>query len=459
MKNCPFCGSQIEDGDHFCKNCGKEINVTSNEQSDFNEDSQSPEISQENSAKKKLFVALFFIALIILGMGWWSWKSSQEDSINGDSNANTEVVNSSSKDVTVTKEVIIKRLEEIFDNVVKGKAQDCDERYFSSDFRRIYKKVEDLDNRINQGEVGFWDSGFWDMSQDCNGMRIVVNDVYDVKDNEAIAKVTFTIKYDDTSKNHNEEIKVILEDGKWVLDDVHGYKKRMKDYYEDNKDSQPSTNQSDLDWLQGHWVYDILNGGGYHQGRIHVEINGDRIIQYRKSRSESKNPTYTIEDDKIKAFFYNDMQTEYPLDRVNHRIDLGDGHWMYKLGSDKDYQRARGFTSEISIFKKLENKIFIRNDCFKEEDKEVESIKFDGDGKLYINGKYEGTVSVDEYTLEEAKLSFKGKGDFSNTEIKVDTQKDIIWLFRLTMSAHKHYYTFKLSESDRDALIEELTSE
>ena len=94
MKNCPFCGSQIEDGDHFCKNCGKEINVTSNGQSDFNEDSQSPEISQENSAKKKLFVALFFIALIILGMGWWSWKSSQEGTeLRTDSLATADVSN------------------------------------------------------------------------------------------------------------------------------------------------------------------------------------------------------------------------------------------------------------------------------------------------------------------------------------------------------------------------------
>lgn len=131
---------------------------------------------------------------------------------------------------------------------------------------------------------------------------------------------------------------------------------------------------------------------------------------------------------------------------------------MYRLGSDKDYQRARGFTSEISIFKKLENKNFIRSDAL-EKNKEVESIKFDGDGKIYINGKYEGTVSVDEYTLEDAKLSLKGEGDYSNTQINVNISKVEIWYFYITMTTGKHYYKFKQSSSDRDALIKELTSE
>lgn len=138
------------------------------------------------------------------------------------------------------KEDITKKLEEIFDDVVKGNARDCDERYFSSDFKRIYKEVEDIDNRFYQGEVGFWDFGFWDMSQDCDGMSITVNDVYGIKEKEAMAKVTFTvINYGGASESRNEDIKIIFEDGKWVLDDLHGYKKQMKDYIEEYKDAQP----------------------------------------------------------------------------------------------------------------------------------------------------------------------------------------------------------------------------
>ena len=40
-------------------------------------------------------------------------------------------------------------------------------------------------------------------------------------------------------------------------------------------------------WLQGHWVYDLPYGT-----RIHVVIEGNRIIQYSNSRSESTNPTF-----------------------------------------------------------------------------------------------------------------------------------------------------------------------
>ena len=411
MKNCPFCGCQIEDGDHFCKNCGKEVNGTRNDQPVINEESQSPEVFQESSSKNKLLIVLFFIALIILGMGWWSWMSSQEDSINGDSNANTEVVNNSSKDATVTKEVIIKRLEEIFDNVVKGKAQDCDERYFSSDFKRIYKKVEDLDNRINQGEVGFWDSGFWDMSQDCNGMRIVVNDVYDVKDNEAIAKVTFTIKYDDTSKNYNEEIKVILEDGKWVLDDVHGYKKRMKDYYEDNKDSQPSTNQSDLDWLQGHWVYEQGNYKG------HFVIEGNTLTQYSSMNPEHVTNYYRIDGDELYA---GEMTAK--LDLINHRIDYGDGYWMHKVSSassqnysnsansSSSQERQRPFSDGEDVMARLYNQKFRHSSGLE--------IIVDGYGRIEIDGDPAGILSVLRYNSESALLRY-GNGLYGEGKLLV----------------------------------------
>lgn len=78
--------------------------------------------------------------------------------------------------------------------------------------------------------------GFWDMAQDSVEMNITVNDVYNIKGNEAMAKVAFNY---DGSDTENEEIKVVLENGKWVLDDVHGYKGAMLIFIEENRNYLP----------------------------------------------------------------------------------------------------------------------------------------------------------------------------------------------------------------------------
>lgn len=191
-----------------------------------------------------------FVLLAIIG------NFSSKDSSNDRSNANAVTVGSTSTGVETsgsTKETITKRLEEIFDDVVKGKTNDYEERYFSSDFNRIYNEVAEIDDRFAQeGELGFWDSGFWDMAQDEVKLSATIKDVYDVKDKEAMAKITFKFTYfDGSSHTSNEDIKVVLENGKWVLDDIHDYKKQMKAFVERNKDFQPSTTQNKIESTSG----------------------------------------------------------------------------------------------------------------------------------------------------------------------------------------------------------------
>lgn len=137
--------------------------------------------------------------------------------------------------------------------MVKGKTNDYEERYFSSDFNRIYNEVAEIDDRFAQeGELGFWDSGFWDMAQDEVKLSATIKDVYDVKDKKAMAKIAFKFTFFDGSSHiNNEDIKVVLENGKWVLDDLHGYKKQMKAFVEENKNNQPSTTQDKIESSSG----------------------------------------------------------------------------------------------------------------------------------------------------------------------------------------------------------------
>lgn len=259
VKFCPTCGAEIVSGNKFCTKYGSERMETEKfcSQCGIPFDVE-PNINhivhnggKSSSFKKYLpYILGAFVLLAIIG------NFSSKDSSNDRSNANAVTVGSTSTGVETsgsTKETITKRLEEIFDDVVKGKTNDYEERYFSSDFNRIYSEVAEIDDRFAQeGELGFWDSGFWDMAQDEVKLSATIKDVYDVKDKKAMAKIAFKFTFfDGSSHTNNEDIKVVLENGKWVLDDLHGYKKQMKSFVEENKNYQPSTTQNKIESSSG----------------------------------------------------------------------------------------------------------------------------------------------------------------------------------------------------------------
>jgi len=242
---CPHCGASVGESDAFCQNCGKSLNESrSSEPITYEEE-------QPKSGFKK-YLPYIIGGILLLGIiGYFNSKGS-----NGGSSTNTIAVDSVSIDSTdspSTKEIITKRLEDIFEDVAKGNAKDCDERYFSSDFKKIYKEVIDIDELFAQeGSLGFWDFTFWEMTQGDGIMSVDIKDVYDIKDKEATAKLSFKYSYDNASSEYkNEDIKVVLENGKWVLDDLHGYKKQMKAFVEENKDYQPSNTQNKIDSSSG----------------------------------------------------------------------------------------------------------------------------------------------------------------------------------------------------------------
>ena len=189
-----------------------------------------------------LYVIIGILTVALIVFGFLMLKSDKEGS-QEEVKLETQVENndSPSPDADTStgqspKEHITKSLEELFENVVKGNTHEYNENYFSSDFKQIYNKVDELDERLaEEGYIGFWDFGFWDMAQDDVKMNIAVDDVYNIKDHEAMAKVTFKFTFDGQTETRNEEIKVIRESGRWVLDDLHGYKEQMKNYIEENK--------------------------------------------------------------------------------------------------------------------------------------------------------------------------------------------------------------------------------
>jgi RNA polymerase subunit RPABC4/transcription elongation factor Spt4 len=288
---CSHCGASINENDSFCPNCGKNLKETSTiEQIVYNEE------QPKNGFKKYLpYIIGAFVLLGIIGY------FSSNDSSNQNNSTNAVVADSTSTEIEASvgqlaKEQITKRLEEIFDDVAKGNINDHDEKYFSSDFNRIYNEVAEIDDRFAQeGELGFWDSGFWDMAQDEVKLSATIKDVYDVKDKEAMAKIAFKFTYyDGSSETRNEDIKIVLENGKWVLDDLHGYKKQMKAFVEENKNYQPSTTQDKIDSSSGN---DYSSNSSNTSSSARTFANEQYVVGYLVNQTFRSSNGFTIRFD------------------------------------------------------------------------------------------------------------------------------------------------------------------
>ena len=156
VKYCPTCGAEIVSGNKFCTKCGSERMGTEKFCSqcgnpfDVELNINHVVINEGKSSSFKKYLPYILGAFVLLAIiGYFSSKDSSNDG----SNVDAVAVGSTSTGVEAsgsTKETITKRLEEIFDDVVKGKTNDYEERYFSSDFNRIYNEVAEIDDRFAQ---------------------------------------------------------------------------------------------------------------------------------------------------------------------------------------------------------------------------------------------------------------------------------------------------------------------
>ena len=369
VKFCPTCGAAIVRGNKYCTKCGNERKGTEKFCSQCGTPFETPidnepivyEEEQPKSGFKRYlpYILGAFVVLAIIGY------FNSEDSNNGNNSTNTVAVDSVSIDSTAnpsTKEIITKRLEEIFKDVAKGNAKDCDERYFSSDFKKVYKEVADIDERFAQeGSIGFWDYTFWEMTQGDGIMSVDVKDVYNIKDKEATAKLSFKYSYDNApSEYKNEDIKVVLENGKWVLDDLHGYKKQMKAFVEENKDYQPSTSQDKIDSSSGNdYSSNSSNTSSYSKyvGRWILrkttdEGNRMRIEVTLRNNKSGENVVFAEHGSRDEVLVYEEYQQCILNDGVIYMTKDGDingkGVPKLRVGSDGLYSFNGGKFSRIS---------------------------------------------------------------------------------------------------------------
>ena len=92
-------------------------------------------------------------------------------------------------------------------------------------------------------------------------------------------------------------------------------------------DAKNCDKESDLSWLQGHWVY---RQGSY---EAHLVIKENTVRQYSSLNSESTYYTFRVDGNTMYIKPIKNDGTDFfvTLDYQNHRIDYGDGNWMRKI--------------------------------------------------------------------------------------------------------------------------------
>lgn len=357
---CTECGHDVSDKASACPNCGCPIQAADN--TSVKEMEVKPLYVKEGNGKKWALLALLFL---IIGGGCYLISRSSNDTLNDDNRINTVDTEPIYRDIASVnlspKGIITNSLEELFNDVMIGKdgnGPEYDEKYFSTDFNRIYKEVEEID----MGYDGFFKAKFWDMEKDEVEMSISLEDVYNIKDNEAIAKVSFKISSSGYTKNLNEEIKVILENDKWVLDDIHGYKKQMEEYVVGNNRHIVSK-QSNQQWNSEESSY---HSSAHSSERI-VTISfhkseGGKIIGSHGAnvlRTRTLSNTIIVPKGKIWIFkdyspkgFYGGFFDEEAYPSIYWSLDLTDPQrtkgWWKKI-KDMDGERFYG-GKKISLF-------------------------------------------------------------------------------------------------------------
>ena len=323
MKTCLNCGAQIDDNSLFCTECGKQIpqgnvcshcGATTNNDDGFCQNCGKPlnqpvVIEEETKSDFKKYLPYVIGMILILGLiGFYSSKSLSVSNDNSTDEDSTVLASDSNESVFTSDSVLIS---EWYGIVFKNNMTDATlDKYLSPE---IKKRIWTDDY---EGCYEYW--RFRTTAQDYNPE---IGDVSKIKSIISKDDGWYEINYLDMGNNGKTKVKVknnkivdFVQDSSW----------------DSSSDVDEGNTAANLDWLQGHWVYEQ----GSYKG--HFIIQGNKITQYSSMNPERYEATFRIEDGEIRARLAGGMDLAVPIDYVNQRIDYGDGCWMHKVSSSSD---------------------------------------------------------------------------------------------------------------------------
>ena len=362
---CPHCGASVKESDSFCQNCGRNLSDGS-----YADNSHVNEIIQEDEEESRWNWISYIIGAIALlaicGGGWWYWDSSNKRVAREKAIADSlEIVRQDSiklarekekeaemalrkKQMPIPMDVVLDLYKHISDkDYIIKKLQE-----YSYSFYTSYENGEYWTKDVNLKKCKDWRDYTYYEATERKGSSVLIFEggfsvtVYAHKDFLEWEKQLQELGY-----RYQEYGDDLPEENGWTALGAHGNLCRqyvngngsviefMKDgdghpgyniyFTDDNYHSYETTNSDvdsqNLDWLQGHWVYEQ----GSYKG--HFIIQGDKITQYSSMNPERETSTFRIEGDELLSRIANGLDLTVKIDFANHTIDYGDGCWMHKV--------------------------------------------------------------------------------------------------------------------------------
>ena len=191
--------------------------------------------TDESDEKKKtpyIIIGIIVVGLVIIGA---LFSNSNQSEQNTDVVLADSVLSVDSVEMDIKSPEFVKAyLEDILNKAIRIPEERAVEKYFTKDFIRLYKEVENFDKEnIEPGDIGFWDFSLWTGGQDGNLDSVSVLKIPMINQHNATAIVQYLItfgKYDESKTS--TEFSLLFEDNEWRIDDFNNYKWRFKDYLE-----------------------------------------------------------------------------------------------------------------------------------------------------------------------------------------------------------------------------------
>lgn len=330
---CISCGEKIKIGAQFCPHCGanqaetiepiQQSNTSVEEQPTQKDDVpiQNEEVPtanesrdehvktqqlddtvevQNNSSKKWLLIIPLIILIVGAGV-WYFYSNGFSFGEKADSSAiEAEAVDSTMIETDIQSvDGITSRLYEIYINGFKLQDDEAVNKYFSEEFRALYKKVDEIDS--NSGEMGFWEGNIWDGGQDGNPTDVEVVRVDKSSSTVALADVKVSYHNGEYHSNQKLSMTLVFENGNWFIDENNDmrFKERMKEYVNDNANNNDSLTSFVNKIYKGSG-----NGGGIGTKMTISFLDNNKCLcesDWYQSFSSPKTfqGTYSIDGDKL----------------------------------------------------------------------------------------------------------------------------------------------------------------
>ena len=198
------------------------------------------DIDKGKSGKKSCLIVIGVIVLLFI-IGLLANNEGSEQNKESNPADSIACVDSLETELDIkSPEYVKKYLEETLNQAQGESIERVITKYFTKDFVKLYKEVEETDNRtLESGELGFWDFDFWTGGQDGELQSVKVLEIKDMVGNRASAIVQYLIKFGDYDESKvSKEFQLLFESGEWRIDDFENYKWRFKEYIDSSVNQQ-----------------------------------------------------------------------------------------------------------------------------------------------------------------------------------------------------------------------------